>query len=136
MTETTGTQTATGPRGGLLLHALVGAVVMFLLSLLPLSPVLGGAAAGYLHRRDGLTVGALAGLVATLPVVAVVTFVASLLLIVPEGGVVGALVGLGALGVVLLVVVGLYTAGLGALGGYLGVLLFERRARDPPATRY
>lgn len=124
-------------RSGTLLDALVGAVTMVLLSPVPFSPVLGGAVAGYLHRREGLRVGALAGVLAAVPVVVAVTLVVAFfvpVVAVPgDGGVgLGPLAGVGALGFAALLLVTLYTAGLGALGGYLGVLLFERRAADRP----
>lgn len=134
MTETTSVQTTSRGSDGFYLHALIGAVVMFVLSFIPLSPVLGGAAAGYLHRRDGVRVGALAGLFAALPVVAMVLVVAYFAPIVTilDSGAIGS-VGFGLLGPVMLLLVGLYTVGLGALGGYLGVYLTESRTTAPSA---
>lgn len=130
MTESISSQSSASERGGFLLHALIGAVVMFVLSFIPLSPVLGGAAAGYLHERDGIQVGALAGLFAAVPVVALVMLVVTFLTPVvaaPGGSLMGPLIGFGIMGVVMLLVIGLYTVGLGALGGYLGVYVAESR---------
>ncbi|MFC6732556.1 MULTISPECIES: DUF5518 domain-containing protein [unclassified Haladaptatus] len=130
MVETTVVQSSSQQRDGILLHALIGAVLMFVLSFIPLSPVLGGAAAGYLHKHDGVKVGALAGLFAAIPVVAVVMFLVTFLtpVVVTQGNsIVGPLVGFGIMGFVLLLLVGLYTVGLGALGGYIGVYFSESR---------
>lgn len=112
--------------GDTLVNGLLGGIVAIVLSAIPFSPVLGGGVAGYLEggsRRDGLWVGALAGVVAAIPIAAVV--VAVLLV---SGA---ALVGIGpraAGGLALfvlfflfvLVLSALYTIGLGALGGWLG----------------
>ena len=57
-----------------LLNALLGALVTVVLSFTGFSPILGGAAAGYLQQNgpgDGARVGALSGLVASLPVLLV-----------------------------------------------------------------
>lgn len=111
-------------KGDTLLNAVIGAVVTVVLSFVGVSPLLGGGVAGYLQqerRKRGAVVGALSGALATLPLV--------LLLI---GGVV--LVGVTGLPggpellVILLLVFPLLLAwnvGLGALGGYLGVVVRE-----------
>ena len=103
------------------LNAVIGAVVTVVLSVTMFSPILGGAAAGYLEKRDGLRVGAISGAIASLPillfsVLAMVFF------------------GLFALQAsvffLVLLLVGfpfvlLYVVGLSALGGILGVYLAE-----------
>lgn len=99
-------------------NALIGGVVGIILSFVPLSTVLGGAIAGYLDGttpEDGLKVGALAGLVMLVPFVALAGFF--LLVFAPPG----APVGVGLFGLFVLFFGMLYTVGLGALGGYLGV---------------
>ncbi|QKY20230.1 DUF5518 domain-containing protein [Halolamina sp. CBA1230] len=104
-------------------NALIGAAVTVVLSFLGLSPLLGGAAAGYLERRDGGRVGALAGLFAALPMAGVVVLL---------GGFLFALLGFGdafaggiaflLLGVLFVVV---YTVALSTVGGIVGVYLAE-----------
>ncbi|ELY50552.1 DUF5518 domain-containing protein [Natronococcus jeotgali] len=99
------------------LNAVIGGVVGIVLSFVPLSPVLGGTVAGYLEggdTDDGLKVGAFAGLVALLPIALVGFFVLVLLV----GGTPAAF---GILGLVGLFFVAIYTVGLGALGGAIGV---------------
>lgn len=111
-------------------NALIGAVVSFVLSFVPFSPVLGGAVAAYLEGRDGVRVGAISGLVAALPVAAFVFLLASLFLF---GDGLGLFV---LIGVVVLVAV-VYTVALSALGGYLGEYLVTRQAerREVDAVR-
>ena len=111
--------------GDTLVNALIGAVVGLVLSFLPLSPMLGGAIAGYLEggdRDDGVRVGAIAGVIAFLPLVGfgVLLFGFGAFFLVggfPSRLGVVALVFLVLFGLVLL---GLYTVGLSALGGWLG----------------
>jgi hypothetical protein len=103
--------------GDVLLYGLLGGVAGSVLSFIPFATVIGGAAAGYLcggTTADGLKTGAVAGLVMTLPFVAVVAFVLFLL---GFGGAPAEF------GVLVLLVVGLgaaYTLGSGVVGGYLG----------------
>jgi hypothetical protein len=109
-------------------NAVIGALVNVVLTpAIPLAPVLGGAAAGYLEadgRAAGLRVGALSGVLAVIPLL-LLFFVLGNLLFVVAGAVVGAPPGLAELGGLVLVVGGLfaliYTVGLAALGGWLGV---------------
>ena len=111
--------------GDTLVNALIGAVVALVLSFLPLSPMLGGAVAGYLEggdRDDGVRVGAIAGVIVFLPLVGfgVLLFGFGAFFLVggfPARAGVAALVLLVLFGLVLL---GLYTVGLSALGGWLG----------------
>jgi hypothetical protein len=110
------------------------------LSWLPLSPVLGGAVAGYLQGPDtsrGLRAGALAGGIAAIPgllgVAAVGTFVLGIPVLGAVGGGSGSLLGFG-LGIVgillvlalLLVIVLGYFVALSAAGGYLGSVVADR----------
>lgn len=116
------------PERNTLLHALVGAVVSVVLTFLLLSPVLGGAVAGYLNRRNGVRVGAVSGLFAAVPVVVVALVLGSFSFGLRSGGVVGFtnvfLVFLFAFGVV-------YTVGLSAFGGFIGVYLADEFAGSP-----
>lgn len=111
--------------GDTLANALIGGAVAIFLSFLPLSPVLGGAVAGYLQggdRGDGARVGAIAGAVAFLPIVGIGVLVLGVGTFYVGSGSPFAL-GVGGLLLLLLmglVVAGLYTVGLGALGGWLG----------------
>jgi len=106
------------PERGLWLNALLGAVVTVLLSFVPFSPVLGGAAAGYLNGEDGLQVGAASGLLAALPSLAVPLFALFLF------GFIGADAAVLFLLVAVVVVVWvLLSVALGAAGGYIGVAL-------------
>lgn len=100
------------------LNGLLGGIAGIFLSFVPLAPILGGAIAGYLEGgrpSDGLKPGAIAGLVMTLPVSAILFFVLFML------GVTGAPAAFGVLGFVVVLFGALYTLGLGILGGYLGV---------------
>ena len=111
-----------------LVNALVGAVVSVILSFLPFSPVLGGAVAGYLERRDGVRVGAVSGVITALPLALVWTLIAffwSLFAIAPEPAVGGGLLVVTAVILGGLVVVALYTVVLSAVGGYIGVYAHE-----------
>lgn len=125
----------TGPssgRGRLFSNAVLGAFATSLLSFVPASPILGGAVAGHVHRKQAsgpTKAGALSGLFAGLPVVAVLFFLA-----------VGLVVGFGNAGVGLGIVVGLgflvgivatliYFVGLGALGGYFAALIANDGSR-------
>jgi len=113
--------------GDTLLNALIGAVVTVVLSFTGLSPILGGAVAGYLQRasrRSGATVGALSSAIASVP------FLIFAVLFVPVvfGGIGGGIPGGPELLVIVFTtfpVVLAWTIGLGALGGYLGTYLRE-----------
>lgn len=98
----------------------VGAMVGTLLGFVPLSPALGGAAAGYLdpdESASGLGSGALAGLLATLPLLVWAGFASVGLLTVLDGELVGLAAIVGAVFVLFSVA---YLVGLSALGGYVG----------------
>lgn len=102
-------------------NALVGAVVTVVLSFVPLAPVLGGAAAGFLEQRDGGRVGFISGLFATLPVLAVVALAALLLGFLGFGNALNAV----ALLVLVALFVAVYTVALSTVGGVVGVYLGE-----------
>lgn len=113
--------------GDTLINAVIGAVVTVVLSFTGFSPILGGMAAGYLERgdrADGIRVGALSGAIAALPF---------LLLVFLFGGFMftGSMMGDGmgfAGGFVFLLLFGfvfalVWSVGLSALGGFLGVYI-------------
>lgn len=104
--------TATG------INAIIGGVVSIVISFIPLSTVLGGAIAGYLEGgtlKDGITVGAIAGVLVFVPFALLGFFVLALF------GVIGAPAVFSAIGLLVLSASAVYTVGLSALGGYLGV---------------
>ena len=111
--------------GDTLVNALIGAVVAIVLAFLPLSPVLGGLVAGYLEggdRDDGIRVGALAGVIAFLPMVGFGLLLYGFGMFFLLGGFPGgaSVVVLVLLALFALVMVGVYTVGLAALGGWVG----------------
>jgi len=112
--------------GDTLFNAVIGAVVTIVLSFVPFSPVLGGAAAGYLQRgsrRDGLRVGAYSGIVASIPLVLLLLLVGSAFAALPVfGGGDELFVGVAGVLVVVMVVgfVLVYGVALSALGGWAG----------------
>lgn len=101
-----------------LVNALIGAVVSVVTAFLPFSPVVGGAVAGYLEREGGVSVGALSGVIAATPLALVIFLLVAVLDFFPGVAAVG-----GLLVLVVVVLAALYTVGLGALGGLLGVYL-------------
>lgn len=118
------------PERSIWLNALVGGVVTVVTAFVPFSPVLGGGVAGYLQQggdRAGLRVGALAGLLAAVPLVAIVGFVVLVVGvgIAASGEVAGSVFVIGILLVVALFVVG-YTVALSAVGGLVGAALADR----------
>lgn len=111
--------------GDTFVNAFVGAVVTMVAgAFLPLGPLLGGGAAGYLEggeRSDGVRVGLISGAIALLPTVFLGLFV--------FGYVVPILMGVGpdprGFSLVALLIGGLvvgvgYVVGLSALGGWIG----------------
>ncbi|NGM68698.1 ECF transporter S component [Natronolimnobius sp. AArcel1] len=126
--------------GRTLVHALVGALVGVVLSFIPFSTVIGGAVAGFLEGpdgRDGAVVGALAGAITFVPILAGVFLVAAVFGVgvgvaaIPlEGGAL-ALVLIGFLSMIVL----LYTVGLALLGGYLGAYLASQYPEQYASTR-
>jgi hypothetical protein len=105
-----------------LVHALIGAVVTVVLSFTGFSPIIGGAVAGYLHRDDGLRVGAISGAIASIPLVLVVLVGATLFAFVPDP----LAAGLGLVVILFVIVIlGGITVALSALGGIVGVYLYN-----------
>lgn len=109
--------------------ALLGAVVSALLSFIPFSPIVGGAAAGYLEKQASgraLAAGAVSGVLAMAPLVVLTAFV---LVGVTLGLLALETSGLAILVVAVLLLVSVFVAaigaGLGALGGYVGGRLVD-----------
>ena len=117
--------------------ALAGAIVTLVLSVIPFSPVVGGAVAAVRYDRGyaaGLGVGALAGVVAAVPLA---------VLLVPAVWLVSYLGFFGpsspAYGVFVALVAGLflaYTVGGSAVGGIVGVALDRHTDRELDASRW
>lgn len=122
-TPSTTVDTPTGDDGfGTLLNAVVGAVAATVVSFVPLSPLLGGAIAGYLEGgdpNDGLRVGGIAGAIMLLPFALIAMVV---LFFLGFGfGISTSSLAFGVIALVGLLLGALYTVGLGVVGGYLGV---------------
>ena len=101
----------------LLVYGLVGGVAGSVLSFVPFATVIGGAIAGYLcggRSSDALKTGAVAGVVMTLPFVAVVFFLLFFL------GFAGAPAEFGAIALLVVGFTVAYTLGSGIVGGLLG----------------
>ena len=118
-------------------NAIVGAVVTGVTSFVPFSPVLGGVVSGYLQggdRAEGARVGAYAGIVAAAPLAVLFGFLAvSFAVVATELSLAGPMaIGVAGLFVGFLVAVG-YLVALSALGGYLGIVIGERRDADSTA---
>lgn len=120
------------PVGSYRTFAVLGAVATTVLSFIPFSPVLGGGIAGYLEHYEterSVSVGALSGFLAMAPGLVILVFV-----------IVGLFSGLSAVGatglgivaaatmLLVLLFVGAYGAGLGALGGFSGGRLARSRS--------
>ncbi|XVH32059.1 DUF5518 domain-containing protein [Haloferacaceae archaeon DSL9] len=107
------------------INAIIGAVVTVVTSFLVLSPILGGAVAGYLESAEtdaGLRVGALSGLLATIPFVGFVLLGFGLYAgFSPSVG--GPPIGAFALFFAVAGAAVAFTVGLSAAGGYLGSYL-------------
>lgn len=114
--------------GETLTNALIGALVTIVVTpVLPFAPLLGGVVSGYLQggdSSDGITVGAIAGVFALLPLLLILVVLGNVFLFLFALTGEGVLVLLGSLGVaavVLLIVFGLiYVVLLSALGGWVG----------------
>lgn len=112
---------------GTLIHAVIGAVAGTVLSFIPLSPLLGGAVAGYLEGGEtdtGLKVGGIAGIIMLIPFVFIGMFIMMFLLGFGPGG---SVIAFGAVAVVMFLVSAFYTVGLSIVGGYLGIYLKNER---------
>lgn len=113
---------STDSKASWLVHALIGGLTGLFLSFLPFSSVLCGALASYLQGgtpRDGLKIGAVAGLIMLVP------FGFLLFFAVLVFGFVSAEAGVFFLSILLVVlfIAALYTVGGSAIGGYLGIYL-------------
>lgn len=111
-------------------YAVLGAAATAVLSFVPLSPVLGGGVAGYLEQYEtgrSVSVGALSGLLAMLPGMVVLLFV-TVGMYAGLAAVQAAGFGLVVVSVMLfvLLLIGAYGAGLGAVGGFAGAYLAGR----------
>jgi len=122
-------QPSTGGQPDTLSLAVVGAAVTFVTAFLPVSPLIGGLAAGYLRGGsggDGAKVGAFAGVAAAIPYAVFGLFVmGGLLTAVMELGVGGLapVIGFATLLAALVSVVTIVA--LSAVGGYIGVVVTE-----------
>lgn len=129
-TETTTDVTSGGEN--VYLHALLGAVVTVVTTVVPFSPLLGGFVAGYLHDEGtgrGTRVGTLAGIFAALPLALVFFVVATVMSVgsLTTGEFAGPAFVVVLVGGILLFAA-LYIVGLSALGGYLGASYATSRA--------
>ena len=104
------------------LNALIGAVVTVVLSFTVISPILGGALAGYLEKENGVRIGATAGVIAVVPLLLFFLLAVFGVGFFAVGGPRVGLAGVFVLGFAF--TFGLaFVIGLSALGGYLGVYL-------------
>ena len=113
------------------MNALIGGVVTIVLSFTGFSPLIGGAVAGYLNQRDGVRIGALAGVIALVPLILVFAFLGTVFAaFTPFTGMgPGMMAGMGLVGLFFGAFVFAFAAaiivGLSALGGYIGEYLYE-----------
>lgn len=123
---------------GTLKHAVIGAAITLVTFFLPFSPVIGGAAAGYLHgpdRTEGAKVGGLSGLFAAVPGALLGTLIASVFVIAGPGQRSALLVAF-VFFLLILLFTALYGGVLGAAGGFLGAFLneeFDKPTETDPA---
>lgn len=107
-----------------IVDALIGGTVTAITAfLIPLSPLVGGAIAGYLEgatEDNGLKIGALSGAIALIPLVVIVPLALFLFVLKPI-----AAVGVFFVATLAVGFLAVYTIGLGALGGLLGVYLYD-----------
>ncbi|MFO7927678.1 MAG: DUF5518 domain-containing protein [Halobacteriota archaeon] len=117
-----GEHTEASGGSSLLMNALVGAIVTVVTTpIVPFAPVLGGAIAGYLdadRAESGAKIGAISGVIALVPLLVIVPFLLFVVFLEPVFAV-GVLAVVAFVGAFLFV----YTIGLGALGGVLGVYI-------------
>jgi hypothetical protein len=133
-----------GRQGKFTGNALIGALVTIVTSFLGVSPLFGGLTAGYLQagsRTDGAKVGAVSGLIAAIPGLAVLAGFFLLFGVATLGALTDPL-GAGLVLWLLITVVAAGTAafsgGLGAVGGYVGAAVRDDGQSDrvgrPPDT--
>jgi hypothetical protein len=120
--------------------AIAGGVVSIVTSFVPLSPILGGLAAGYLRggtRSDGARIGAYAGIVAALPVSVVMLFaLGGFAIVAGQVGLTASISVFVGVSILFAALVGVaYMVGLSALGGYFGVSYSKNTTpTDPDET--
>lgn len=130
--------TEAAPRGDdFYLHAVVGAAITVVTSIVPFSPLFGGAVAGYLHDAGtsrGARVGLVSGVIASLPLAGVFFLLLSVMAFgsITTGEVAGPAFVVTLIGAIFLFVA-LYTVGLSAAGGYLGASFAASRAETRAA---
>lgn len=113
------------------LNAAIGAFVTIVTSFTGVAPIIGGAVAGYLNKRDGAKAGALSGAIALVPLLLLFVLAGSLVAFLPvvHGGMGPGMGMAGAIGGAFVLVAFtfmlVYSVGLGALGGYLGEYLVD-----------
>lgn len=120
-TSTRRVETTTTNNSNTILNALIGAIAGVVLSFIPLSTVLGGAIAGYLEGGDGgggVRVGAIAGAIMLIPFVFIGLLFVSFFVGFGPGG---APTVFGVVMFLFLLLGAVYTVGLSAVGGYLGI---------------
>lgn len=109
-------------------NAVIGAVVTIVLAFTAISPVIGGAVAGYLQREPpmrGARVGAISGVIASIPFLLVLVLGVAVFFGTSTTGGFG-VPGAVELAVILLLIVPLgvlWNAGLSAVGGYVGAYI-------------
>lgn len=121
--------------GDTLTNSLIGAVLIVLTTpVIPFAPLAGGIVAGYLQGRDpdaGIKVGAIAGGLSLVPLLALFALLGNLFLFVLTLGGVGVPTVVGGFGIAILfsVFVGLlfYVVLLSAVGGWIGSYLKRER---------
>jgi len=120
------------PQSEFFANATLGAVIALLLSFVPFSPAVGGAVAGYLEAGESqrtVGVGGLSGLLLVSPLLVVLAFLTGGLVFgALEAASGGMALLLGAVLLLALMLVAVTGAGVGALGGWVGGALAERRA--------
>lgn len=115
-------------KGDTLLNAVLGAAVTVVLSFIGFSPLVGGGVAGYLQqetRKSGATVGALSGAFAVIPTLLFGMLFFGVFFVGMVGGGVPGGPELFVLLFVMVPLLLLWNVGLGAVGGYLGVYVYE-----------
>lgn len=124
---------------GELKHAVIGAVVTIALSFTGFSALLGGGIAGYLEfvpPKRGARVGAISGVIASLPILLVLFFGLVVGTVMPRYVGVTNVAGLAFILLLLFPLLIGWIVGLSAVGGYLGAYLrWDTARRQPePAT--
>jgi uncharacterized Tic20 family protein len=113
--------------------ALLGAFVSLITGFIPFSPLIGGGLAGWLVRDDetrAVKVAGLSGLILALPVAFIFVPVFGLALLGgPRVGIAFLLLTFFVVALALF-----YTAGISAIGGYIGVRLYQSRVANATGT--